>query len=247
MEKIIEIASHISTPLALAGLFAAVFFFTVRQIISRNIFPELTAHLSSNIIKLIIERLFVLSLLAMVLGFCGYVAPFFIQTPQPPPLVHSSEDPVRKHGTFTVSCDRLDMCADFYVAGNKVHWHNGVCGLPTDVPGGPSHTPTVIKSDDWKEAFPWNPKWPAIERGYRCQNCWSDFDELPYPILPSNITITNVRVVNPKGQFRIESSVPFDGPAKAKGTLALHFRAGIGTIGPVEALIVWDGTTDRVK
>jgi len=73
MNRIFEIAANISTPLALAGFFAAVFFFIVRQIIKRNIFPKLTAHLGADIIKLILLYLFVLSLVAMVLGFAGFI------------------------------------------------------------------------------------------------------------------------------------------------------------------------------
>lgn len=72
MNKFLEIASNVSTPLALGGIFAAVFFFVMRQILAKNIFPALTKQLSSDILKLIINRLFVLSLIAMVLGFIGY-------------------------------------------------------------------------------------------------------------------------------------------------------------------------------
>jgi len=73
MNGLFETASRISTPLALAGFFAAAFFLVVRQIIAKNIFPTLTRQLSGDILKLIIDRLFVLSLVAMVLGFAGFV------------------------------------------------------------------------------------------------------------------------------------------------------------------------------
>jgi hypothetical protein len=73
MQEIFEIASRISTPLALAGFIAAAFFFIVRSIVAKNIFPTLTKQLSGDIIKLIIDRMFVLSLVAMVLGFAGFV------------------------------------------------------------------------------------------------------------------------------------------------------------------------------
>jgi len=73
MEKIFDIATNISTPLMLAGFFAAAFFFIARQVIKANIFPQLTKQLSGDIIKLIIHRLFVLALIAMILGFAGYV------------------------------------------------------------------------------------------------------------------------------------------------------------------------------
>lgn len=73
MTEIIEIATNVSTPLALGGLVAAIFFFILRKIVAKNIFPKLTKSLGAGILKLIIERLFVLALVAMVLGFAGYV------------------------------------------------------------------------------------------------------------------------------------------------------------------------------
>lgn len=73
MQGLFEIAARISTPLALAGFFAAAFFFIIRAIIAKNIFPTLTRQLSGDIIKLIIDRFFILSLVAMVLGFAGFV------------------------------------------------------------------------------------------------------------------------------------------------------------------------------
>lgn len=75
MDKIFETATNISTPLMLAGLFATVFFFVVRQIIKANLFPQLTRQLSGDIVKIIIQRLFVLAMLAMVFGFLGYMVP----------------------------------------------------------------------------------------------------------------------------------------------------------------------------
>lgn len=73
MNKVFEIATNISTPLMLAGFFAAAFFFIAQQIIKAKIFPQLTRQLSGEIIKIIIERLFLLALLAMMLGFVGYL------------------------------------------------------------------------------------------------------------------------------------------------------------------------------
>jgi hypothetical protein len=73
MDKIFQIATNISTPLMLAGFFAAAFFFVARQIIKANIFPKLSRQLSGDIIKIIIERLFILALVAMIFGFIGYI------------------------------------------------------------------------------------------------------------------------------------------------------------------------------
>ncbi|MCA1629137.1 MAG: hypothetical protein LC785_06945 [Acidobacteria bacterium] len=73
MENIFEIASKISTPLALSGLFAAILFFICRQIIAKNIFPSLTRTAGRKVIIIIITGLFGLALLAMVLGFIGFL------------------------------------------------------------------------------------------------------------------------------------------------------------------------------
>ncbi|MCP4133492.1 MAG: DUF1566 domain-containing protein [bacterium] len=73
MERIFDITSNISTPLALAGLFATIFFFLAKIIIAKDIFPKFTEKFSSEILKLIINYMFVLSLVAMILGFLGYI------------------------------------------------------------------------------------------------------------------------------------------------------------------------------
>jgi len=78
MNTIFNIASNIATPLALGGFFAAIFFFLIKQIIEKNIFPTLTKALSSDIIKLIIHYVFFLSLIAMILGFIGYIIPIYL-------------------------------------------------------------------------------------------------------------------------------------------------------------------------
>lgn len=75
METVFEIATQVSTPLALGGLFASILFFTLRQLIKKDTFPALTRSASADVIKIIIDRLFVLALVAMVLGFAGYIIP----------------------------------------------------------------------------------------------------------------------------------------------------------------------------
>lgn len=73
MLRIIDIASHVATPLALAGLFAAVLFLVFRQLLSSKFMPRLARGSAGDIIKRIINYLFVLSLVAMLLGFAGYI------------------------------------------------------------------------------------------------------------------------------------------------------------------------------
>lgn len=73
MEKVFEIASRVSNPLMLAGVIAAAFFFILREIIRKNIFPTLNRNRGAEILILIIERLFMLALVSIVLGFAGFV------------------------------------------------------------------------------------------------------------------------------------------------------------------------------
>lgn len=73
MAEIVEIATKVSTPLALGGLVAALMFFLLRQILARNIFPKLTEVLGARILRLIIDRLFVLALVSVILGFVGFL------------------------------------------------------------------------------------------------------------------------------------------------------------------------------
>jgi len=63
--KILSIVANLSTPLALSGLCIAIFFFILKQILNKVS--------SSDIVKSIINKLFVLSLIAMFFGFSGYI------------------------------------------------------------------------------------------------------------------------------------------------------------------------------
>lgn len=78
MEKVFEIVSRISTPLILGGFLAAIFFFITKEILRKDVFAELTKQRSYDIFKHIVDRLFFLSLMAVVFGFLGYIIPVFI-------------------------------------------------------------------------------------------------------------------------------------------------------------------------
>lgn len=82
MEAIFRIATEISTPLALSGFFAASFFFLAKQIIAKNIFPKLTKKNSSELLKFIVNKIFILSLIAMLLGFLGHIVSFVKASPR---------------------------------------------------------------------------------------------------------------------------------------------------------------------
>ena len=65
MPSILEIATRIDTPLALGGFMAAAFFLILRAVVTRR-------RVGADVLILVINRLFVLSLVAMVLGVGTY-------------------------------------------------------------------------------------------------------------------------------------------------------------------------------
>ncbi len=85
MASIFEITSKVSTPLALAGVVVAVLFFIFQHIIKKNIFPKLTVTVAGTIIQSIINKLFIVAIVAIILGFAGYVVAKFAPAPNPPP------------------------------------------------------------------------------------------------------------------------------------------------------------------
>lgn len=83
MGSILEIAAKVSTPLALGGLIIGALFLTFRQLLSMNIFPQLSRQLGGKIIIKIINTFLILALVAIVLGFISYVLPTFINAYYP--------------------------------------------------------------------------------------------------------------------------------------------------------------------
>jgi hypothetical protein len=72
---VFEIAGRVSTPLALAGVMLAVLFFIFRQLLAKDIFPRLTRTHGGALLKQLVDRLFILALVAIVLGFAGHFVP----------------------------------------------------------------------------------------------------------------------------------------------------------------------------
>ena len=83
MGNILEIAAKVSTPLALGGLIVGALFLTFRQILSMNIFPQLSRQLGGKIIIKIINTFLTLALVAIILGFTSYVLPTIINAYYP--------------------------------------------------------------------------------------------------------------------------------------------------------------------
>jgi len=73
MDKVLAIATKVSTPLALGGLIIGVFFLIVKLIISAGLIPQVTVETGGTILLRIINGFIILSLVAVVLGFVGYI------------------------------------------------------------------------------------------------------------------------------------------------------------------------------
>src|SRR6266446_5792523 len=67
--------TSIRTPLALAGAFAAIFFLIARRILKRFTPPDPNQKHAFELARIILKYLFILALVAMCLGFVGYMIP----------------------------------------------------------------------------------------------------------------------------------------------------------------------------
>jgi hypothetical protein len=72
MNGIWETVTSISTPLILGGLVVVVMFFIFKTIFSKNIIPQLNQTTGGKVVLRIVNFLFILSLVAIILGFVGY-------------------------------------------------------------------------------------------------------------------------------------------------------------------------------
>lgn len=111
MEKLFEIASNVSTPLGLGGLLAAILFYIFKQILTRDFVRQMTTAHSADVIKLIIERLFILALVAMILGFVAYILTKLVpQPPVSPPAIQTTPvaTPLPTSGSQPPTLDHLN-------------------------------------------------------------------------------------------------------------------------------------------
>jgi uncharacterized protein YjbI with pentapeptide repeats len=82
MNDFLHEATRVSTPLGLAGLIASIFFFVLREILRKNIFPQLTKGHSYELLLVVVDRIFKLAIVALVLGFLGFVLSKIRASPQ---------------------------------------------------------------------------------------------------------------------------------------------------------------------
>ena len=94
MHEIFDIGARIATPLALAGFLGAVLFLFLRQVIQAKLIPAVRHSEAAPVLLHIVNWLCVLCLVAMILGFTGYVIRRWMPS--------SRDDPVRT-ASFYVS------------------------------------------------------------------------------------------------------------------------------------------------
>lgn len=111
MKDIFKIATGISTPLMLAGFISAVLFFILRQVL-KSIKAYPTDKLS--ILKIILNWLGVLALVAIVFGFIGYI----FQGAQKHNSIEASDN-VAMHGNYNSFAEMpIQIGSDFWTIKN---------------------------------------------------------------------------------------------------------------------------------
>jgi len=138
MEKVFEIASSVSTPLGLGGFFAASVFFIFKQIISKDFVRQMTSVHSVEVITLIVERLFILALVAMILGFVAYIVtkmgpqdlvrdqnPIMLKPPLPKPAIAPEAAPVATPITCRHPANGLEKWGQEQTITFDSGWRNG--------------------------------------------------------------------------------------------------------------------------
>lgn len=69
MNELFKTVTEISHPLGIIGLISTIFFLIVRQLIKNNVFVQMTSASTKHVYIVIINRIFILTITAMVLGF----------------------------------------------------------------------------------------------------------------------------------------------------------------------------------
>lgn len=78
MKEILSVLLEIKTPLVVGGIAVVCFYFILRVIIHKNLISQVSKTRSFKLIIVIINRFFILAILAILLGFIGYVIPLFV-------------------------------------------------------------------------------------------------------------------------------------------------------------------------
>ncbi|HEV2828822.1 MAG TPA: hypothetical protein VGW76_14600 [Pyrinomonadaceae bacterium] len=87
MDKILDIATKVSTPIAVSGLVVGVLLIVFYGILKLRIFPKLNQTMGRDVISTMMKYLYRLALVSIVLGFVAYLTPFVLGAlyPRRPP------------------------------------------------------------------------------------------------------------------------------------------------------------------
>jgi hypothetical protein len=109
--EILDIGGKVA---GLSGFVAAALFLIFRQIIAKDIFPQLTQAVSGNVIMAIIDRIYKVALVAMVLGFLSFVVSKFVPTSRAEPSLTSNlPDNLSLKSAISMIVDDDRSTADF--------------------------------------------------------------------------------------------------------------------------------------
>ena len=75
MSGVLEVASGVTTPIGITAFAIGVMLLAFREIVRKNLLPSLTKSMSGDIIRLLIDRLFWLALVALLIGGATLLAP----------------------------------------------------------------------------------------------------------------------------------------------------------------------------
>jgi hypothetical protein len=99
MEQVLDIATRVSTPIALAGLVVGVVLILFYTILKLNIFPKLNQSMGHNVILSTLKYLYRLAMVSIVLGVIAYLTPIVLGSifPSQPPVRPSAKINVPTH------------------------------------------------------------------------------------------------------------------------------------------------------
>ncbi|CAM1371548.1 hypothetical protein [Tenacibaculum xiamenense] len=79
LDKILNVATKIRTPLSIAGLIIIILYLIVRQILDMQIFTEVGKENSFLLINSILDKIFWLALVSLILGISSYLITILIK------------------------------------------------------------------------------------------------------------------------------------------------------------------------
>jgi hypothetical protein len=83
MQEIFNLVTKINNPLALAGFLSAILLYSIKYIIDAKIIPQVDGASAFPAIKIIVDRLFILALIAVILAFIGYLSAMILPSVYP--------------------------------------------------------------------------------------------------------------------------------------------------------------------